>query len=257
MTQPLRPNPSEDPAIFRYLAANRHLAQMLTAVLPPPPDDTPEARLYRDTAAIAAVAALLPAGTAETNLAISHIAANAHAMECMRVANSPDIPLDKALKCLAQSASMLRQALSALRALERMQANRARREAAGDETGIAARTEHVVAAGLTGSRPDAAANGVPPLDVAPDDEPEPETETETETETEDEIARALETYVHIYPRRAALIRRHGGVPANVSFGPPDPAIVHALVTGTSALLCALDEASEIPKIETKALKMTD
>ena len=247
MTQPIHPNPSEDPAIFRYLAANRHLAHQLTSLLPPPPDDTPEARLYRDTAAIAAVAALLPAGTAETNLAISHIAANAHAMECMRVANTPDIPLDKALKCLAQSASMLRQALSALRALQRMQAIRGKREATPEQAGSAAMTEHVVASGLEGNRLSAPAPRTLP--------PVPEPQLEPEPGSEEETARALETYVHIYPKRAALIRRHGGVPEDVSFGPPDPAIVHALVTGSSALLRALDETANGTEIETKRQKV--
>ena len=33
----------------------------------------------------------------------------------------------------------------------------------------------------------------------------------------------------MYPERAALIRRHGGVPANVSFGPPEEEMVQALL----------------------------
>ncbi len=253
MTQPLRPDLSEDPAIFRYLAANRHLAHMLTAVLPPPPDDTPEARLYRDTAGVAAVAALLPANPTETGLAVSHVAANAHAMECLRVANTPDIPLDKALKCLAQSASMLRQALSALRALERMQAIRARREGSAEQAGLAARTEHVAASALAGNLPDADAVLPQAPEALPESPPEPS--PKSPLGLDDETAHATEAYVHIYPKRAALIRRHGGVPADVSFGPPDPAIVEALVTGTSTLLCALDDAEDGTEIDTKIPKM--
>jgi hypothetical protein len=141
---------------------------------------------------------------------------------------------------------MLRQALSALRALERMQAIRARREGSAEQAGLAVRTEHVAASGLAGNLPDAAAV----LPQAPEAPPEPP------LGLDDETAHATEAYVHIYPKRAALIRRHGGVPADVSFGPPDPAIVEALVTGTSPLLCALDDAEDVTEIDTKIPKMT-
>ncbi len=244
MTQPIPPEFSEDPAIFRYLAANRHLAQTLTSVLPPPPDDTPEARLHRDTAAIAAVAALLPANPAEVAVAVSHVAANAHAMECMRMAQTPDTRPELTLRCLSQSTSMLRQALAALRALQRMQAIRARREARPEQADAAARIEHIVAAGLTG---DAIAAAVTP--EASDAAARPE-----DPEPGDDLAQALESYVHIYPQRAALIRRHGGVPDDIRFGPPDPAIVEALVSGTSPLLRALDAVIAEDKNDTKDSK---
>ena len=44
----------------------------------------------------------------------------------------------------------------------------------------------------------------------------------------------------MYPRRAALIRRHGRVPDNISFGPPDDYLVPVLVHGQTPALRALD-----------------
>ena len=50
-------------------------------------------------------------------------------------------------------------------------------------------------------------------------------------------------------RRAALIRSLGGLPDKSDFGPPSPDLVHAIDTGTSPTLRALDmqaEALEFP-----------
>ena len=54
-------------------------------------------------------------------------------------------------------------------------------------------------------------------------------------------AKEAEQYAIMYPRRAQLIRRLGGVPSNCSFGPPEPALVRAIVSSTSPLLRTLDE----------------
>jgi len=73
---PIRPGLfTGSPPIFRTHAAYLHLSHTLRAALPPSPDDTPEALLHRDTAAIAAVAVLLPTNPAELALAVSHVAA--------------------------------------------------------------------------------------------------------------------------------------------------------------------------------------
>ena len=50
-----------------------------------------------------------------------------------------------------------------------------------------------------------------------------------------------EQYAVIYPQRAALIRRLGRLPDNPSFGPPEPALVRALVHGRTPVLLALDQ----------------
>jgi hypothetical protein len=48
----------------------------------------------------------------------------------------------------------------------------------------------------------------------------------------------------MYPRRAALIRSLGGLPEPCDFGPPEPELVHAIVTGTSPHLRELDIPAE-------------
>jgi hypothetical protein len=50
-----------------------------------------------------------------------------------------------------------------------------------------------------------------------------------------------ERYAAMYPRRAALIRRLGGVPDNPSFGPPPDSVVQALINGRSPILPAADQ----------------
>ncbi|MGA9013270.1 MAG: hypothetical protein WB509_12295 [Acetobacteraceae bacterium] len=54
----------------------------------------------------------------------------------------------------------------------------------------------------------------------------------------DPVAEA-EHYALIYPDRAALIRAHGGLPPRLTFGPPEPDIVAALVNGASPALRAI------------------
>jgi len=48
-------------------------------------------------------------------------------------------------------------------------------------------------------------------------------------------------YALTYPRRAREIRRHGGLPPDCSFGPPDDEVVQALIAGSSPTLRALDD----------------
>jgi hypothetical protein len=56
-----------------------------------------------------------------------------------------------------------------------------------------------------------------------------------------DLAHEAEQYAIHYPKRAQLIRRLGGLPANCSFGPPEPDLVRAIVIGTSPALRALDQ----------------
>jgi len=44
-----------------------------------------------------------------------------------------------------------------------------------------------------------------------------------------------------YPRRAREIRRHGRLPPDCSFGPPDDEVVQAIIAGSSPALRALDD----------------
>jgi hypothetical protein len=49
-----------------------------------------------------------------------------------------------------------------------------------------------------------------------------------------------EQYATLYPRRAAQIRAHRGLPPKCSFGPPEQDLIDAILTSTSPVLRALD-----------------
>ena len=51
----------------------------------------------------------------------------------------------------------------------------------------------------------------------------------------------------LYPDRAVAIRRHGGMPPNATFPPPQDDIIHALVTGRTPALLALDRQATEPQ----------
>ena len=114
----------------------------LCAGLPPPVTASPEDRARRDNAAIAVVASLLPANGDEVELATQVVAANAQAMESLRLARKYPGDPNFVLKCSAQSASMMRQARAARSLLLRVQAERRKREADGVALGKAAWVEH-------------------------------------------------------------------------------------------------------------------
>lgn len=93
------------------------------------------------------------------------------------------------------------------------------------------------------------AAAAPPMPAAPPPEhaasapPSRHRDAPTATQTEDQprdLAAEVDYYAAVYPHRAVLIRRHGGLPPNCDFGPPDDDLVHAIVSGTSAALRALD-----------------
>ena len=216
MTQITEP----DPAYLRTREAYHHLVYTLSTSLPPPRDASPEALHRRNESAIAQVAALCPANAAEATLAAQYVAANAQAMECLRLTNHPGTDLVMALKCSAQAASMMRQSQAAFRTLLRTQAAREKRDADPINAGTAAWTEHMAAASMTEALTSSKREPAPP-------EPEPD-------------APDVALYETIYPERAALIRRHGGVPADVTFGPPDEDTVRALVTTRSPIVKTLD-----------------
>jgi len=60
--------------------------------------------------------------------------------------------------------------------------------------------------------------------------PPPPAAAESEPAHADTAAEARR-YAVIYPDRAARIRAAGGLPADLDFGPPEPAIVAALLNG--------------------------
>jgi hypothetical protein len=225
-----------------------HLIHTLRAALPPPPiGDSPEAPgsspvqalVRRDNAAMAQVAALLPATADEASLAATYVAANAQAMECLRLARQDHADPNFVRKFTTLAAGMLREARATRSLLLRVQAERRRREADNAATDRAAWTEHcaitLMAEALDRPHPEAMAEPPPPsVPVAAEQAP-PQADPITEAEH----------YAVTYPRRAALIRRLGRVPDNVTFGPPEDYLVRALVTGRTPALLALDrEAAE-------------
>ena len=86
---------------------------------------------------------------------------------------------------------------------------------------------------------------IPPMaePPRPAPEPAPAPAAEEQEPRPDPVALA-EEYARIYPERARLIRRTGGLPAKLTFGPPEDYLVRALVTATTPALMALDEAAE-------------
>jgi hypothetical protein len=140
------------------------------------------------------------------------------------------------LKCHAQAVSYLRQAQSARRRLQSLQAERRQREADSAAADRAAWTEHC-AIGLMAD----ALGREPPAPIVEPPAPEPAVAAPAAAEEpKPDLIKEAELYAAMYPRRAALIRRHGRVPDNVSFGPPDDYLVPVLVHGQTPALLALD-----------------
>jgi hypothetical protein len=128
----LPPPAAPDPGYLRTRSAYHHLIHILNTSLPPPIPNTSEVRAERNSAAVAQIAALCPANPAEALLAAQFVAANAQAMECLRLTHDLATPGHLTLKCNAQAASMMRQAQGAMRTLLQAQAARARRNSDAD-----------------------------------------------------------------------------------------------------------------------------
>ena len=143
--EPLQSSPSDpQPDWARLLPreAFQEIILILRGALPPPLSDEPADWVRRDRAAMAAVAALLPENAAEGRLAAQFVAADAWAMDCLRLAGERRREPDIARQCRAQAMSLMREGKSTLRLLLRMQA--ARRAIADDEAAAshAAWAEH-------------------------------------------------------------------------------------------------------------------
>lgn len=202
-------------------AIARHTLYILTGALPPPLSELPEERAARDEAAITAVADLRPIDAYEARLAARSVAADAYAMDCFRLAGESGRDPDAARRCRAEANAMSRVAESALRSLHRMQASRAKPEAA-----------LILAEGQPQIRHRApepvAAKPQPPRQVNP---PLPDLATEADD------------YALHHRKNAILIRRLGRLPERRNLW-LRPELVHAIVTGTSPILRALDHPAD-------------
>src|SRR5438105_8769845 len=121
-----------------------HLVRTLCLTLPPPPGEKPgpDDLARRNHAAIAAVAALVPANAAEAILAAEFVAASEQGRDCLRLAQLPETTPEMAAKCRAQSLSMMREAKSAVRLLVKLQEVRRKRDSDSVACNSAAWVEH-------------------------------------------------------------------------------------------------------------------
>jgi hypothetical protein len=138
------------PAIDLSTPLYCQLVYTLTALLPPPLDDSPEALLARNHAAIAKVAALLPVNANEADLAAQCIAARAQAEEMLRLLRQHAGDIGLVLRLNAQYGSMVRTSLSVHGRLMRVQAVRQKREAMDGAANADAWTLHVAERSMLG-----------------------------------------------------------------------------------------------------------
>jgi hypothetical protein len=123
------PHDQPDPARQRQPEILRHAAEALREMLPAPQENTPEGWAERDRLALAIVASLLPATLVEADLAAHHVAATAHACECLRQAAHHRANPQLAGVLRAQAATFGREARSYQSMLLRVQAVRRKRHA--------------------------------------------------------------------------------------------------------------------------------
>ncbi len=138
-TSPPPPRPAVDLSQPMYY----QLVYTLTGLLPPPLDDSPEALRARNYAAIAKVAALMPVGANEIDLAAHCIAARAQAEEMLRQVRENADDIELVLRLNAQYGSMVRTSLSVQGRLMRVQALRQKREAIEGAANQDAWTKHI------------------------------------------------------------------------------------------------------------------
>jgi hypothetical protein len=138
------PYPTFDLATDLYY----QLVYTLTDLLPPPLDDSPDALLTRNHAAIAKVAALLPVNANEADLAAQCIAARAQAEDLLRLLRQHANDIQLVMRLNAQYASMVRTSLSVHGRLMRVQALRQKQTAI--EVTQDAWTQHVAERSMLG-----------------------------------------------------------------------------------------------------------
>ena len=125
-----------------------YLVDIFRVELPQPPKETPEMQRKRLKAAIATVASLCPVTLAEAKLAARFVSADQQASECLRQINQLRRDPDSHAKLRAQSASMSRQADSAMRTLLKVQAARMKRDSQRETADAAVEAEHRAASAM-------------------------------------------------------------------------------------------------------------
>lgn len=133
------------PLIDLPTQAYRHLIHTLSALLPPPIENTPEATLTRNHAAIARIAALAPVNANEAELAAQCIAARAQAEDVMRLIRLHADDINLVIRLNAQYGAMVRTSLAAHSHLLREQQQRRKREATQAASDTDEWTRHIAA----------------------------------------------------------------------------------------------------------------
>ena len=211
---------------------HREIFAMLCTELPPPPDDTPDARAARDQGAMAAVAALHPEDAFEARLAVRIVAMDAHAGDGLRLAGLAVNGPSEMRRCRAQAASMARQSDAALRSLLRIQTTREKQEAAMHPAAMERAGYWFRDASVPEPMPSPEPAAVPQsADAQSADAQAADAEP---VAAQADIDTEAKFYAVIYPDRAARIRAAGGLPARLDFGPPEPEIVAALLRSDTA-----------------------
>jgi hypothetical protein len=135
--------------------AYRHLMHTLIALLPPPIENTPEATLTRNHAAIARIAALAPVNADEAELAAQCIAARAQAEDLLRLVRLHAADINLVVKLNAQCAAMFRASLSAHNRLLREQQQRRKRDQSPSAADQDERARHTAAQAMLVALPTA------------------------------------------------------------------------------------------------------
>ena len=221
--------PQADPSAQLPRAMFYQLVHTLRRTLAPPVTDSPEDLIRRDSAAIAQVAALLPANADEADLAAKYVAAGSRAMECFRLAHKYHGSADLMLKFTAQAASMLRESRAARTMLMRVQAERQKRASDGAANEAAAATERTALELMARALADAPRTAEPAGEMR-------------------DVAAEADAYALLHRKRAALIRSLGRLPDRLDFGPLSPELVRQIVTGTSEVLRSLDAKPPGPRL---------
>lgn len=207
---------------------SREIYADLCRSLPPPPDDTPQARATRDERAMTAVAHLLPENAAEAEIAVLIVAAQFQARDALRAACQPGLDPEQVRRCRAQAATMMRRADTDIRTLMRIQAERVKAE-------TAMRPAAMERAGYWFK-----SITLPHPEPAPAPEPPPPIRVEYGAMT------PAERYATLYPDRASRILAERGLPTRLTFPPPDPEVVTDLLSSSSPLVRALFEPAQAP-----------
>jgi hypothetical protein len=197
--------------------------------LPPPATGELKHRERRLITGVETFEALRPGDAYEARLAVQVVLSGARAAECLHLASIHHDDFPKMMRCCAQSASFMREERAAKRMLAQEQKVRLAVEAVA---GAAPAQPAVASAPPPQAEPQAAPLSVPAESESP---PSPEAIAKAEAVAEESIEAAAQIRRDrgVTPRSKALFR-------HVTL-PTDPAVIDALVRGTSDLLSLLDE----------------